>query len=49
MSSGPPEPVQRPAPAPAVGKGGKPDKAEKKKSRFWQRSSSTKMTYGDLP
>lgn len=49
MSSGPPEPVQRPAQAPTVGKGGKPDKAEKKKSRFWQRSSSTKMTYGDMP
>jgi hypothetical protein len=50
MSSGPPEPVQRPAPAPAFGKGGKPEKAEKKKSRFWQRSSSSaKMTYGDLP
>jgi hypothetical protein len=42
--------VQRPAPAPAFGKGGKPEKAEKKKSRFWQRSSSSaKMTYGDLP
>jgi hypothetical protein len=49
MSSGPPEPVQRPAPAPAFGKGGKPEKAEKKKSRFWQRSSSAKMTYGDMP
>jgi hypothetical protein len=49
MSSGPPEPVQRPAPAPAFGKGGKPEKSEKKKTRFWQRSSSSKMTYGDMP
>ncbi|CAD0112325.1 unnamed protein product [Aureobasidium uvarum] len=49
MSSGPPEPVQRPAPAPAVGKNGKPEKAEKKKSKFWQRSSSSKNTYVDMP
>ncbi|KAK6001306.1 hypothetical protein QM012_002637 [Aureobasidium pullulans] len=49
MSSGPPEPIQRPAPAPAVGKNGKPEKAEKKKSKFWQRSSSAKNTYVDMP
>ncbi|KAG9703141.1 hypothetical protein KCU73_g18216, partial [Aureobasidium melanogenum] len=49
MSSGPPEPVQRPAPSPAVGKNGKPEKAEKKKSKFWQRSSSAKNTYVDMP
>ncbi|KAG9599229.1 hypothetical protein KCU84_g437, partial [Aureobasidium melanogenum] len=49
MSSGPPEPVQRPAPSPAVGKSGKPEKAEKKKSKFWQRSSSSKNTYVDMP
>ncbi|KAI5208206.1 hypothetical protein E4T39_01511 [Aureobasidium subglaciale] len=44
MSSGPPEPVQRQAPAPAVGRGGKPKKTEKK-TKFWQR----KTTYVDMP
>ncbi|KAI5257954.1 hypothetical protein E4T42_00756 [Aureobasidium subglaciale] len=45
MSSGPPEPTQRQAPAPAMGRGGKPEKAEKKKTKFWQR----KTTYVDMP